>query len=155
MQFICIRSWWRHQMETFSMLLAICAGNSPVAGELHAQRPLTRSFHVFLDLCLNIPLSKQSWGWWFETLSRPLRRHCNIEDDASLTILRNVSDLNYFFVHQFVRAWAVEFNSVLNSGIYESIIHSTFALPSESIRNFLRNVKLAGYSILDIGHSNV
>ena len=26
--------WWRHQMETFSALLAICAGNSPVPGEL-------------------------------------------------------------------------------------------------------------------------
>ena len=25
-------SWWRHQMETFSVLLAICAGNSPVPG---------------------------------------------------------------------------------------------------------------------------
>ena len=23
-------SWWRHQMETFSALLAVCAGNSPV-----------------------------------------------------------------------------------------------------------------------------
>ena len=23
-------TWWRHQMETFSSLLAICAGNSPV-----------------------------------------------------------------------------------------------------------------------------
>ena len=23
-------SWWRHQMETFSGLLALCAGNSPV-----------------------------------------------------------------------------------------------------------------------------
>ena len=25
--------WWRHQRETFSALLAICAGNSPVPGE--------------------------------------------------------------------------------------------------------------------------
>ena len=24
------RSWWRHQIETFSAMLAICAGNSPV-----------------------------------------------------------------------------------------------------------------------------
>ena len=24
-------SWWRHQMETFSALLALCAGNSPVS----------------------------------------------------------------------------------------------------------------------------
>ena len=29
--FVCIFSaWWRHQMETFSALLALCAGNSPV-----------------------------------------------------------------------------------------------------------------------------
>ena len=27
---ICGVSWWRHQMETFSALLAICTGNSPV-----------------------------------------------------------------------------------------------------------------------------
>ena len=23
-------------------------------------------------------VSKQSWGWWFETLSRPFWRHCNV-----------------------------------------------------------------------------
>ena len=34
-------------METFSALLAICAGNSPVPGEFPAQRPVTRSFGVF------------------------------------------------------------------------------------------------------------
>ena len=70
-------TWWRHQMETFSALLAICAGNSPVPGEFPAQRPVSRSFDVFLDLRLNKRLSKQSWGWWFETLSRPLWRHRN------------------------------------------------------------------------------
>ena len=70
-------SWWRHQMETISALLALCAGNSPVTGGFPAQRPVTRSFHVFCDLHLNKRLSKQSWGWWFETLSRPLWRHRN------------------------------------------------------------------------------
>ena len=69
--------WYRHQMETFSTLLAICAGNSPVTGEFPAQRPVTRSFDVFFDLRLNKRLSKQWWGWWFETPSRPLWRHCN------------------------------------------------------------------------------
>ena len=29
----CRYTWWRHQMETFSALLALCAGNSPVIGE--------------------------------------------------------------------------------------------------------------------------
>ena len=61
-------TWWRHQMETFSALLSICAGNSPVPGEFHAQSPVTRSFDVFFDLRLNKRLSKQSWGWWFETI---------------------------------------------------------------------------------------
>ena len=39
-------------METFSALLAICAGNSPVSGEFPAQRPVTRSFDVFFDVCV-------------------------------------------------------------------------------------------------------
>ena len=39
-------------MKTFSALLAICAGNSPVPGEYPAQRPVTRSFDVFFDLRL-------------------------------------------------------------------------------------------------------
>ena len=69
-------AWWRHQMETFSALLALCVGNSPVTGEFPAQRPVTRSFDVFFYLCLNKRLSKQSWGWWFETPSRLLWRHC-------------------------------------------------------------------------------
>ena len=67
-------TWWRHQMETFSALLAIFAGNSPVTGEFPAQRPVTRSIDIFFDLCLNKWLSKQ---WWFETRSRPLWCHCN------------------------------------------------------------------------------
>ena len=46
-------------------------------GEFPAQRPVTRSFDVFFDLRLNRRLSKQSWCWWFETLSRPLWRHRN------------------------------------------------------------------------------
>ena len=65
-------------METFSTLLVICAGNSPVTGEFSAQRPGTRSFDVFFDLRLNKQLSKQSWGWWFATPSCPLWRHCNV-----------------------------------------------------------------------------
>ena len=64
-------------METFSALLAICAGNSPVPGEFLAQRPVTRSFDVYFDLSPNKRLSKQLWGWWFETQSRPWWRHRN------------------------------------------------------------------------------
>ena len=57
--------WWRHQMEIFSALLALCAGNSPATGEFPSQRPVTRSSDVFFDLRPNKRLSKQWWGWWF------------------------------------------------------------------------------------------
>ena len=43
-------AWWRHQIETFSALLALCAGNSHVTGEFPSQRPVTQSFDVFFDL---------------------------------------------------------------------------------------------------------
>ena len=69
--------WWRHQMKTFSALLAICVENSPVTGEFPSQRPMTRSFDFCFDPRPNKRLSKQSWGWWFETLSCRLWRHCN------------------------------------------------------------------------------
>ena len=46
-------------METFSALLTICAGNSPVPGEFPKQSPVTQSFDVFFDLRLNKRLSKQ------------------------------------------------------------------------------------------------
>ena len=53
---IRVHAWWRHQLETFSALMAICAGN-------HRTR--------------NKRLSKQWWCWWFETPSCPLWRHRN------------------------------------------------------------------------------
>ena len=48
-----------------------------VPGEFPTQRLVTRSFDVLFDLHPNKRLSKQGWGWWFETPSGPLWRHCN------------------------------------------------------------------------------
>ena len=81
-------SWWRHQMVTFSALLAICAGNSPVSGEFPAQTPVTRSFDIFVDLRLNKRLSKQLLGWWFETLPRPLWCHSTVISMSSIWRVR-------------------------------------------------------------------
>ena len=67
-----------------SALLVICAGNSPVTSEFPAQRPLRRIFDVFFDLRLNKRLSKQSWGWWFETPSFSLWHQCNDEGVTKL-----------------------------------------------------------------------
>ena len=64
---------WKHFLRYWPFV----RGNAPVSGEFPAQRPVTRSFDVFFDLRLNKRLSKQTWVWWFETLSCPLWRHCN------------------------------------------------------------------------------
>ena len=91
------KSWWRHQMEAFSALLVICAGNSPVTSEFPAQRSVTRGFDVFFDLLLNKRLSKQSRGWWFETPSFPLWRHCN----DGLTSYRDISQrLQFIYIYK-------------------------------------------------------
>ena len=70
-------SWWRHQIEIFSALLALCTGNAPVTGEFPTQRPVKGSFDVFFHLRLNIRQSRQSRPWWFETQASSLWRHCN------------------------------------------------------------------------------
>ena len=70
---IAIILWWHHQIETFSALLVICAGNSP------HKWPVMRSFDVFFDLRLSKLLRKQWWDWWVETSSCPLWRHCNAD----------------------------------------------------------------------------
>ena len=56
-----VGTWWRHQMETFSSLLALCDGKPPVIWRwIPLTKPVTRSFDVFYDLRLNKRLSKQS-----------------------------------------------------------------------------------------------
>ena len=71
------KAWLRHQMETFTTLLALCAGNSPVTGEFPSQRPVTRGFDVCCDRRLSKWLSKQSRRRWFETPRSSLWRHSN------------------------------------------------------------------------------
>ena len=113
-------AWWRHQMEKFSASLALCAWSSPVTGEFLTQRPVTRSFDIFFHLCLNKRLSNQPWGWWFETLSRPLWRRTAMdicfyaptscsEKSTSKTDTSPATELNtilvYFMTSNKDKAW--------------------------------------------------
>ena len=66
-----------HALQGCTMMKSSNGNIFRVTGEFPSQRSVTRSFDVFFDLCLNKPLSKQWWGWWFETQSRPLWRHCS------------------------------------------------------------------------------
>ena len=108
-------------METFSALLAICAGNSPVTGEFPAQRPVSRSYDVSFDLHLNKRFSTQSGGWWFETPSCSLWRHCNDFSRLGRTISKT-----YIFI---ARANFIDFECGkywLNTTFREVWIKTTF-----------------------------
>ena len=74
---VAVETCCRHQMETFSALLALCAGNSPVTGEFLAQRPVTRSFDVFFGLRL------------YKRKAGDLRRH-RAHYDVIVMIFKNV-----------------------------------------------------------------
>ena len=74
-------TWWSFMMTSsngniFRVTGPLC-GEFTGPGEFPTQRPVTQSFDIFFDLRLNKRLNKQSWGWWFETLSRPFWRHRN------------------------------------------------------------------------------
>ena len=77
-------SWWRHQMETSTALLALCAGNSPVFGEFPSQRPVTRCFDVSL-------IYVWTNGW------------ANIRDAGDLRRHRAHYDITVMFYHEQLR----------------------------------------------------
>ena len=91
-------TWWRHQMETFSALLALCAGNSPVSVNSPHKGQWRGALTFFFDLRLIKRLSKHSRGWWFETLSRPLWRHCNEQRGVKITDCKEHFDKTFLIL---------------------------------------------------------
>ena len=140
-------------METFSALLAVCAGNSPVTGEFSAQRPVTRSFDVFFDLRLSKHLSKQSWGGRFETPSRSLWRHCHA------VILNTVNPENSMTWRRFPRYWLFVMGIQVSCGVPSQRASDTGLMISLSSiwgRHGSPNgvVKLVGISLTVIPEGN-
>ena len=129
-------------MEIISALLAICAGNSPVPGEFPAQRPVTPSFDVFFDLRLNKRLSKQTWGWWFETPPRPLWRHSNAAGKSpygmtmmgNRSIVRHGATQNY---HLLTRAYLIHI--AINRGKVTHLLTKILELDLQSCNTRLLN----------------
>ena len=117
-------------METFSLLLAICAGNSPVSGELSTQRPVMRSFDVIFDLHLNKWLKKHSWGWWFGTPSRSLWRHCNEMRSFSFDVAN-------------IRGCVLTFTYVAHMSWIEMICQ-------EAVRIYVKYIKVANWILADV-----
>ena len=89
-------------------------------GEFPTQRPETRSFDVFFYLRLNKRLSKQPWGWWFDTPSGSLWRHgdeknsrifdMQMNPDHLHNWLQSVHGLLVFLIFALVWAFVIFFS---------------------------------------------
>ena len=88
---------WHHAEINYMMTSSngnIFRITGPLCGEFTGDRwiPLTKASNaggtlMFPLICaLNKRLSKQSWGWWFETPSRSLWRHCNVDLLANVSV---------------------------------------------------------------------
>ena len=88
---IYIYIWWRHQIESFSALLDLCAGNSTVTGEFLSLRSVTRSFHV----CLIWALTN---GWADNRDGGDLRRYRAYYDSIMMifNLHKNIPLFIYF-----------------------------------------------------------
>ena len=91
----------RHQMETFSALLAICAGNSPVSGEFPAQRPVTRMFSL---ICAWIN------RWVNNGETGDLRRYGALYDVIVMVEIEKLWLLNFQFSMCAQNAWISQSN---------------------------------------------
>ena len=89
-QVVHVTPWWRHQMQIFSTLLALCVGNSPVTGESLSQRPVMRTL-MFSLICAWIN------GWVNNREAGDLRCH-----HAHYDVIVMLSMIN---INSHVAAW--------------------------------------------------
>ena len=94
-------SWRRHQLETFSALLACCEGNPSVSVTKSSDAKLW----CFFDMRLNKRLSKQSTRRWFATSLHSLWRHCN--DYAFEYFISSLHHYRWDLINPCVRMWVL------------------------------------------------
>ena len=137
--YIRIKFWYANT-HPYHIMMTSSNGNifrvtSPLCGEFTGpgefptQRPVTRNFDVFFDLRLNKRLSKQPWGWWFETLSWSLWRQRNVPFNWSADItLRRIQNCHCFADDIFKCI-------VLNENVWISLKISLKFVPNVRINN--------------------
>ena len=120
-------------METFSALLAICAGNSPVPGEFLAKRPVTRSFDVFFDLrVIN--------GWVNNGEAGDLRRYRAHYDVTVMLVLEKVP---------VVLSWAplkISWDYLIQQPIWLNILSRNAICNSTGYQRKLINIRIQCHS---------
>ena len=90
-------------METFSALLAICAGNSPVSGEFPAHKGQWRGALMFSLICVWIN------GWVNNREADYLRRH-RADCDVIVMTISNMDAIQLYQIHELAHELEIETN---------------------------------------------
>ena len=139
---ICVRlrikaRVWNAAQSYFVMMTSSNGDIFRVTGHLrgeftgHRWNPRTKASDAelwcFFYLRLNKRLSKQSWGWWFETLSCSLWRHCNVFNGKKAwfsAVKDNLIPILYKLYTALFWQW---YNSSFNSDFkYKHLFRDTF-----------------------------
>ena len=102
---------WEHFLRYWPFVQGIHRSpvNSPHKGQWRG------ALMFFFYLCLNKRLSKESWGWWFETPSHQLWCHCNVMTSSGI-------QRKYFLL--FSQHWACKWPGIVRH--QGSFRHSLF-----------------------------
>ena len=130
---------------------------------VNSQRPVTQSFDVFFDLRLNKRLSRSSKYRWFETPSRPLWDHSNVNNDfassyisgwnSKLTIITSQKQVaSGYWKHAYLPDWRCSifphfsihhYNDVIMGAIASQITSLTIAYSDADQRKHQSSASLA------------
>ena len=94
-------------------------------GEFPAQRPVMPSFHVFFDLRLNKGLSKQTWGWWFETPSWSLWPQCNVIWNQRMKYITRMNQYQWITYYMTSVHIISNYNAIFKK-YQDALLHITF-----------------------------
>ena len=88
-------SWWSHNLETLSALVARCEGNHRWMVDSPHKGPMTLIFDVLFDVSLKQPLNKHSGFWLFETPWRSLWYYISISEQwrSGIMLLTHQTDV--------------------------------------------------------------
>ena len=143
-----IKPWWRHQMETFSALLALCAENSPVTGAVNScHKGQSCGALMFSLVCawINVWVNNREAGY--------LRRH-RAHYHVTAMVWGVWTTFSEFKPRSNGKSLSKHLVKTLTMGTMDNCVHAGHFLGRTVIYHVLRDIYIAaeGHSVLSIGY---